>query len=173
MPHRRLASAALVIRQEDPAQPDVVELLRHGEAFSAGLYPPESNHHLPLDALRRTEVRFFVARDTEGKALATGAVVLHDGWAEIKRMWVEEATRGRGIARQILNALMAEAGRAGVEMLRLETGVANHGALALYEKTGFKRREPFADYRPDPLSVFMERPLQRRPSLQRGRRLCQ
>jgi putative acetyltransferase len=75
-------------------------------------------------------VRFFVARDAEGKAVATGAVVLHDGWAEIKRMWVEEDARGRGIARQILNALMAEAGGAGIEMFRLETGVANHAALA-------------------------------------------
>ena len=74
-------------------------------------------------------------------------------------MWVEEAARGRGIARQILNVLMAEAGGAGVESLRLETGIANQAALALYEKTGFKRREPFADYRPDPLSVFMERRL--------------
>jgi putative acetyltransferase len=155
----RSAPAALVIRQEDPAQPDVVELLHHGEAFSGRLYPPESNHHLPLEALRRPEVRFLVGRDAEGKALATGAVILHGGWAEIKRMWVEEAARGRGIARQILNALMAEAGGAGVEILRLETGVASHAALALYEKTGFKRREPFADYRPDPLSVFMERPL--------------
>jgi hypothetical protein len=63
----RSAPAALVIRQEDPAQPDVVELLRHGEAFSARRYPPESNHHLPLDALRRPEVRFLVARDAEGK----------------------------------------------------------------------------------------------------------
>jgi putative acetyltransferase len=159
MPHSWLASAALVISQEDLAQPDVVEPLRHGEAFSAGLYPKESNHHLPLEALRRTEVRFFVARDGEGKALATGAMVLHDNWAEIKRMWVEEAARGRGIARQILNALMAEAGGAGIEMLRLETGVANHAALALYGKAGFKRRQPFADYPNDPLSVFMERPL--------------
>jgi putative acetyltransferase len=155
----RRPSSAPVIRQEDPAQPDVVELLRHGEAFSASLYPPESNHHLPLDALQRAEVRFFVARDAEGKALATGAVVLHDNWAEIKRMWVDEAARGRGIARQILNVLMAEAGDAGVEKLRLETGVANHAAVALYEQTGFRRREPFADYRPDPLSVFMERRL--------------
>ena len=104
-------------------------------------------------------MRFLVARDGEGKALATGALVLHDGWAEIKRMWVEEAARGRGIAREILNALMVEAGNAGVEILRLETGVASHAALALYEKTGFKRRAPFADYRPDPLSVFMERPV--------------
>jgi putative acetyltransferase len=157
--HPGPSPAAVVVREEDPAQPDVVELMRHGEAFSASLYPPESNHHLPLDALREPEVRLLVARDPERKALATGAIVLHDGWAEIKRMWVEEAARGRGIARQILDALIAEADRAGVEMLRLETGVASHAALALYEKTGFKRCEPFADYRPDPLSVFMERSL--------------
>jgi putative acetyltransferase len=54
---------------------------------------------------------------------------------------------------------MAEAGGAGVELLRLETGIANHAALALYEKTGFKRRGPFGDYSLDPLSVFMERRL--------------
>jgi hypothetical protein len=55
------------------------------------------------------------------------------------------------------STLVAEAANTGVEILRLETGVASHAALALYEKTGFKRRGPFADYRPDPLSVFMER----------------
>ena len=32
---------------------------------------------------------------------------------------------------------MAEAGGAGVEMLRLETGVVSHAALALYQKAGF------------------------------------
>ena len=58
-------------------------------------------------------------------------------------------------------ALIAEAGGAGVETLLLETGIADHAALALYDKTGFKRRGPFGDYRPDPLSVFMERPLTR------------
>ena len=42
-------------------------------------------------------------------------------------------------------------------MLRLETGTVSHTALALYESVGFKRRGPFAGYRPDPLSVFMER----------------
>jgi putative acetyltransferase len=154
-----LAPDVLSIKQENPAQSDVAELLRHGEAFSASLYPPESSHHLPLDALRRPKARFFVARDTKGTALATGALVLHDEWAEIKRMWVEEAARGRGIARRILNVLIAQAASAGIEILRLETGAASHAALALYEKTGFKRRAPFADYRPDPLSVFMERPV--------------
>lgn len=149
--------AALVIKQEDPAQPDVTALLRNGEANSAKFYPAESNHHLPLDALREPEVRFLVARDMNGKAVATGAVVLKDGWAEIKRMWVDEDARGRGTARQILNALIEEARKSGIEFLRLETGAVSHAALSLYEKAGFRRREPFGDYRPDPLSVFMEK----------------
>jgi len=150
-------SAPLVIKQEDPAQPDIVELLRHGEANSARLYPAESNHHLPLNALRMPEVRFLVACDAEGKALATGAVVLQEEWAEIKQMWVEESARGQGIARRMLDALIVEAGSAGVEVLRLETGAVSHAALALYEKADFKRREPFAGYRPDPLRPRFER----------------
>lgn len=153
------SSAALFIKQEDPAQPDVVALLRNGEANSAKLYPAESNHHLPLDALRWPEVRFLVARDVNGKPVATGAVVLGDGWAEIKQMWVEEDSRGRGVARQILNALIEQARDAGIRTLRLETGVVSHAALALYRKAGFRQRKPFADYRPDPLSVFMEKVL--------------
>ena len=104
MPHPHLSPDVLIIKQEDPAQPDVVELMRHGEAFSASLYPPESRHHLAVDVVRTPEVRFLVARDGQGKALATGALVLHGGWAEIKRMWVEEAARGQRIAREILNA---------------------------------------------------------------------
>jgi putative acetyltransferase len=152
-------SAGFVVRQEDPDQPDVIELLRKGEAESARLYPAESNHHLALASLRRPEVRFLVARDAEGQALATGAIVLQGGWAEIKRMWVEERVRGQGISRPVLDALIAEARNAGVEVLRLETGVGSHAALALYEKAGFRRRGPFADYHSDPNSVFLERSL--------------
>lgn len=147
------------IGPEDPYQPDIVELLRHGEATSAELYPAESNHHLPLDALRGPTVRFLVARDSKGRALATGALVLHDGWAEIKRMWVEEHARGQGLAKKMLSALIANAQQAGIKIVRLETGVVSHAALGLYESAGFQRRDPFADYKPDPLSVFMEKAL--------------
>ena len=150
---------AVTVRQEDPAQPDIILLLENGEANSTRLYPAASNHHLSLDGLRRPEVRFLVARNSNGQAVATGAVVLHGEWAEIKRMWVEEAARGQGLARRVLEALMTSARETGVRVLRLETGVISHAALALYEKSGFRRIAPFADYRPDPLSVFMEKHL--------------
>lgn len=147
----------VTVRQEDPAQPDIVGLLQNGEANSARLYPVESNHHLPLAALRASEVCFLVARDPNGRPLATGAIVLHGEWAEIKRMWIEEDARGRGLSKKVLNSLLEKAQNAGARSVLLETGVVSHAALGLYESAGFSRRGPFGDYQVDPLSVFMEK----------------
>jgi putative acetyltransferase len=155
-------TAGLRIALEDPAQPEVIQLLRDGEAHSAVLYPADSNHHLPLEALRLPEVRFLVAREA-GRALGTGALVLKDDRAEIKRMWVAAETRGRGISKALLAALEAIARETGIRTLRLETGIANHEALGLYERAGFVRIPPFADYRPDPLSVFMAKAVSDKP----------
>jgi len=103
-------------------------------------------------------VRFFVGR-IEGRAVATGALVLNGSWAELKRMWVVPSARGRGVSKAMLAAIETEARRQSVQVLRLETGVASDAALALYASAGFERRGPFGDYREDPLSVFMEKPL--------------
>jgi putative acetyltransferase len=147
------------IRREDPGQPDIVRLLEDGERNSAELYPAESNHHLPLEALRASNVRFFVARAQEGRPLATGAIVLNGDWVEIKRMWVVPEARGRGLSKAVLDRLIEEARREGARVARLETGVVSHAALGLYRASGFIERGPFASYAPDPLSVFMEKQL--------------
>jgi len=149
------AETELKIAIEDPAQPEIVALLCDGEAYSAKLYPAESNHHMPLNALRAPNVRFLVVRNASGRAVGTGALALNGAWAELKRMWVIPEARGLGVSKIILEALQARAHSEGVRTLRLETGVDNHAALALYTKAGFKRRDPFGDYRADPLSVFM------------------
>ena len=147
------------INIEDPSQPEIVTLLRDGEAHSASLYPAESNHHLPLSALLASNVRFYVARDVGGRAIGTGALVLYGDWAELKRMWVVPEARGRGVSRVMLATLEATARSERIRILRLETGVDSHVALALYQRAGFRRRDPFGDYREDPLSVFMEKDL--------------
>ena len=149
----------LRVSLEDPAQPEIIDLLEDGERYSASLYPAESNHHLPLDALRAAHIRFLVARDGMGRVVATGALALCGSWAELKRMWVVPEARGRGVSKTILEALEAKAREEGVRCLRLETGIENHAALALYERAGFTRCDPFGDYRPDPLSVFMQKNL--------------
>lgn len=147
---------ALRIAREDPIAADLVALIREAEDHSARLYPAESNHHMPIDALRRENVRFLAARDARGEALGIGAVALHGDWAEIKSMWVGEPARRGGVAGRILDHLLTLAAEAGASVARLETGVESHAALALYERAGFRRRPPFGDYRDDPLSVFLE-----------------
>jgi len=59
----------------------------------------------------------------------------------------------------LLAALTAYARERGLRALRLETGIAQAEALALYERAGFRRRARFGAYREDPLSLFMELPL--------------
>lgn len=161
-PNHCATDLAVTIAAEDPAQPEIVQLLRDGEAHSAELYPAESNHHLPLEALRQPNVRFFVARDNDGRPVATGALVLNGDWAELKRMWVVPEARGRGVSKAMLGAIEALARQENVRLLRLETGIASHAALHLYAGVGFHRRGPFGDYREDPLSVFMEKRLSQR-----------
>lgn len=147
------------VRLEEPDQPEVIAFLRAAAAFSATLYPAESNHHLPLAALRAPNILFHVARDAEGEALGCGALKLRGDWAEVKSMWCDPAARGTGVGRTLLAALV-EAGRArGLARLRLETGIHNNAALGLYRAAGFVERGPFEGYGPDPLSVFMERAL--------------
>jgi putative acetyltransferase len=159
MPDGTPANVELWINAEDPAQPEILTLLKDGEEHSARLYPAESNHHLALVALRAPNVRFLVARDGGGRALGTGAIVLHDTWAELKRMWVMSEARGRGVSKAILAALEATARKQNVRCLRLETGVESLAALGLYTQAGFKHRGPFGDYKADPLSVFMQKDL--------------
>ena len=147
------------IKPEDPGQLEILALLADGEAYGAALYPAESNHYLPLEALRGDNVLFLVARDTDGNAVGTAALASNGDWAEIKRMWVSPAARGQGLSRRLLAALESHARAEGIVVIRLETGIHNTEALGLYARTGYLERDAFAPYGPDPLSIFMEKRL--------------
>ncbi len=65
--------------------------------------------------------------------------------------------RGRGVGSAILDRILTEAQKRGYHRLYLETGsmIEFAPARALYERYGFRYREPFGDYVEDPNSVFM------------------
>jgi putative acetyltransferase len=148
------------IAEESPNQPEVIALLEASNIYMAQLYPAESNHLLDVDSLCKPEVTFLVAR-VAGRAMGCGAIVAstEGWWAEIKRMFVSPAARGNNIGRLLLQKLQAAATERGISVLRLETGIKQPEALALYRSTGFVEIGPFADYRPDELSIFMEKVL--------------
>jgi putative acetyltransferase len=144
---------------ESPRQVEVARLLEALDAYQSALYPAESNHFLDVDALAAPTVRFVVAR-REGTALGCAALCIDPGgYGELKRMYVTPEARGMRLGRRLLDRIEAEARREGLEYVRLETGIHQPEALGLYRSAGYREREPFGDYAPDPLSVFMEKRL--------------
>ena len=68
--------------------------------------------------------------------------------AEVKRMFVDAAWRGKGVGRALLTALIAGARHRGYHTLRLGTLQDMTAAQALYKSIGFC---PVERYRPDEL----------------------
>ena len=96
----------------------------------------------------------------EGRAVACGAwQPLEPGVAELKRMYVRPAFRGRGIARQLIVALEEEALADDRPALRLETGTYLPAAIALYRSAGYAPIPVFGEYVGNPYSVCFEKSL--------------
>lgn len=92
---------------------------------------------------------FLVAYGTEeaDQALGCGGFrQLSDGVAELKRMYVRPAARGRGLARHLLEHLEKAARDAGYEQLWLETGLSQPEAMALYTTAGYAAIPAFGQF---------------------------
>lgn len=148
------------IHLESPQQADVQTLIAELDAYQQTLYPAECVYSLDLASLPPETLLFAVARDAAGAARACGAIVVTPAFGELKRMYVHPDSRGLGLARRLLALLEEQALARGCRLLTLETGIHQPDAIALYARHGYQRRGPYGDYRDDPFSVFMEKPLQ-------------
>lgn len=152
---------SMYIEALDPLSAPAAHLLALSDAYMASLYPAESNHMESPSALALPNVLFLGAY-LDGELAGCGAVkIMHDdgSYGEIKRVYVLDAFRGRGLSKQLMQALEAHLIEQQIPMARLETGISQPEALGLYEKLGYQYRAPFASYLLDPLSVFMEKRL--------------
>lgn len=148
----------MTISPLDPHDPRALALLAQSDAFHAALYPAESNHLVDPAQLQPPAVCFLGAFDGE-QLLGCGGFRRCDGYAEVKRVFVPEAGRGRGVAAALMHALEAQMRAEGFALARLETGIHQPAALALYRGRGYRDGPPFGDYAPDPLSLFLEKAL--------------
>jgi len=149
----------LQIERLDPDAPEVLALIQASDDFYVDLYPVESTHLESREDLKSDNV-LFVGMRVDGVLAATGAAkIMHDDgdYAEVKRVYVDAGYRGLGLSIKIMEFLESALVELGISLFRLETGVKQPEALGLYRKLGYIDREPFGAYRPDPLSVFMEK----------------
>ena len=79
--------------------------------------------------------------------------------AEVKRMYVAETVRGRGLARTLLRAVEDEARAAGADWMILETGRPQVAAVALYRACGYTDIAAFGHYAAEPDVVNLGKPL--------------
>ena len=78
---------------------------------------------------------------------------------EMKRLFVRQAWRGRGLARSLLARAEDEARDLGYRRLVLETGAAQPEAIALYESAGYEPIPGFGHYRESPMNRCFARDL--------------
>jgi GNAT superfamily N-acetyltransferase len=112
------------------------------------LYPEPGATHFNLSTQEVADRRgTFLVVYRDGTPVGCGALRLLDtDTAELKRMYVSPAARGRGLGRRLVAALEAEARALGVCRLVLETGIRQTAALALYRATGFHEIPLYGEY---------------------------
>jgi putative acetyltransferase len=135
----------LLIERTTTPSDDVRSLIAELEDQLAAEYPPEQRHGLALDAIFQPHIHFFVAR-LDGAAVGCAGVALFADLAEVKRMYVRPAVRGRGIADALLARIENVTRDAGLARLCLETGDRQLAAIRVYERAGFSRCGAFGAY---------------------------
>ncbi|MCJ2144453.1 GNAT family N-acetyltransferase [Methylobacterium sp. E-066] len=90
----------------------------------------------------------FVLLLRDGRAIAGGAFKRYDDHtAELKRVWTDTQFRRQGLARRVVEALEAQAGRQGYDRIYLTTGFRQPEAKGLYLDLGYT---PLFDVSLDP-----------------------
>ncbi|WP_276495684.1 GNAT family N-acetyltransferase [Pontibacter litorisediminis] len=106
------------------------------------------------------KIRHVVVAYLDGKAVGCGAIKEYEpDTAEVKRMFVREQHRGRGIAGQVLQELEHWARELGFAACILETGVKQPEAIRLYQKSGYGTIANYGQYARVENSVCMQKTL--------------
>ncbi|HKV29181.1 MAG TPA: GNAT family N-acetyltransferase [Candidatus Acidoferrales bacterium] len=110
--------------------------------------------NLPGDYARPAG-RLFLALDNNRPA-GCGALRRIDNHAcEMKRLYVRPEYRGKGVGRELIDALMASARESGYGSMRLDTLPSMTKAIALYRRLGFREIAPYRA-NPVPGALFFE-----------------
>ncbi|MBW3131060.1 GNAT family N-acetyltransferase [Hymenobacter profundi] len=133
----------------------LVQLLDHDLAVRDGADHAFYAQFNKIDTIRHAVVAYL-----DDEPVGCGAFKPYaEKQVEIKRMYVQPAHRGQGVAPAVLAALEAWADELGYHGCVLETGLKQPEAIRLYEKSGYQRIPNYGQYIGVENSVCMEKAL--------------
>ncbi len=109
----------------------IVALYAHGGAFTPDYF----------DAYQLDDGVFYGVYDEQGELVAVGGthIIAHtEGMAAIGNMYTHPAQRGKGYARAVLGAIVAELQGRNIATIVLNVDEANGVARRIYERYGFR-----------------------------------
>jgi len=140
------------IRRVALDHPDARALIARVQEFYAERYGGADDDPMDPAEFAAPAGAFYVGY-LDGAPVVTGAWRRIDvprlgatSTAEIKRMYVADEARGRGLARRMLAHLEDATRAAGFEALLLSTGLRQPEAIALYLSAGYLAVEGFGHY---------------------------
>ena len=146
---RLIRAATCTVESVDVASEEAVAAVRRyfeelDRRFPGG-YEPGDAVTGDLATMRPPAGDFLVVR--EGcDVVACGGLHSHSRTiGEIKRMWVDPAWRGCGLAVRLLSALEARADELGYREVYLDSNATLVEAIAMYERAGYRRIERYND----------------------------
>jgi ribosomal protein S18 acetylase RimI-like enzyme len=124
---------------ELPSHPDYsVEILD----YPSNLWL-ELNSDQPLEKLMRRYPARYGAIKSDGQIIAVGRIATADSWSIVTRLFVKPSFRGKGVAKLLMNNLLAAANQDGATKIALQVDNENGAALALYQSMGFRIHHKF------------------------------
>ncbi len=99
---------------------------------------------------------FFIAKDGKNVIGCIGLKKIQSGICEMKRLFVKDEYKGRGLGKELIKTLIEEAKKKGYSKMRLDTLSKMKSAQRLYKEFGFYEIEQYV-VNPIEGAVFMEK----------------
>jgi len=137
--------------------PQVNELLVKHFVELKKVSPEGSTHVLDINGLKDSTIKFWSLWENN-QLIGCGALkILEKGHGEFKSIRVEDSFRKKGIGEKIVSHLIDKAKILKIKKISIETGAGDFfkPARNLFSKFGFKPCSPFAHYKKDPNSCYL------------------
>ena len=143
----------IIFKCVKPNNPDIYKLIKSLDQYLLMQYPDRPIFGIDLEKASQENVHFIVGYNND-QAVCCGAIRLfNDNRCELKRMFVLDEYRGKGISKKLYYELENLAISKNKKIIILETGKKQSEAINLYKSLGFKIIPNYGEFIKDEISL--------------------